>query len=691
MFTINKNHLRTAAFLMLVMLVTAITSCKDDDDAKQTYNFLESFGPCPVARGGELTFIGKDLSSVQSVEFPGGETVTPSFQGNGKFTVTVPESAQPGKLILHTSSQGDIQTVSEIGYSEPVTVANFSPSEQRPGGEVTISGKYLNNATEIAIGQVKISLAPANDAQQSAYDKYVVKVSSTEIKFVVPDDAVTNELTLLDGQAVKCGTLTVTVPKFASWSKSADLLAGSEEVVMNGSDLDLISKITFANGTVIEAANIKLSATKATFTLPLAAGDGAVTMTTVSGVDVAAGSIKTLRPNVTAFGSATDNSFPYCDDLLYIKGTNLNLVKEVILVHKEGKEQVVSSFTTSTDTEKQFTVPELTGTSMVWSNEASSNVPNGDLYIVTQSGERIQVSSADNKLQIGWAEIGAPASYSITAGDLVTMTGCTNTAYMTKVEADGVQVDFTKISKDSYSFVWPLTNPGDAKILTVYYTNGDDNSNEWGTRFTVAASAAIFVTALPETLVNGAATLVKGGNFGKITKVTINGDEQVFALKDENTLFVNVAGVTKSPAEIVFVAENAPESFATKLPVEGLALPVVPFRFGTTDRMTFPFTDGWGPGQCYLPKSAELDKYIQVGAKMTFKVTVGSGGGQWQINNSSWAQYTTLAEWSLTGQDVELVLELTQQMVDDYNATAEGEPWIIMQGDGLTINYIELL
>jgi hypothetical protein len=124
MFTINKKYLRTTAFLMLVLLVATITSCKDDDDVEQTYNFLESFGPCPVARGGELTFIGKDLSSVQSVEFPGGETVTPSFQGNGKFTVTVPESAQPGVLILHTS-KGDIQTVSKIGFSRELAALIF--------------------------------------------------------------------------------------------------------------------------------------------------------------------------------------------------------------------------------------------------------------------------------------------------------------------------------------------------------------------------------------------------------------------------------------------------------------------------------------------------------------------------------------------------------------------------------------
>jgi len=685
MFTINKKYFCAAAFLMLLCVTSAVTSCKDDDEASQSYNFLESFGPCPVARGGELIFLGKDLSSVQSVEFPGGETAAPNFSGKGKFTVIVPSSAQPGYLILHTSN-GDIKTVSEIGYSEPVTVSKFSPSEQRPGGEVTITGEYLSNATEISIGQVKISL----DEESAAYKQYVKSVTNTEITFVVPSEASTEELTLLDGQPVKCGTLTVTVPVFSSWSKSEGLLPGTDAVTMSGSDLDLITSLNFGNGTVLKAADITLSATQATFTLPLTVGDGAVTMTTASGVDIAAGSIATVKPTVTAFGGVYSET-PYCDDIFSIKGTNLQLVKSVIFAFKEEKEPEVTVFTTASNEEIQLEIPELAGGTMKWDNAVSANVPTGELYIITQSGEKIKVSTDDNKLAIGWANIGTPASYEITAGDVVVMTGCTNTAYMTKVEADGVEVEVTKISKDSYSFVWPLTNPGADKILTVYYTNGDSNSNQWATHFTVTASSAIFVTALPESLVNGGATLIRGGNFGKVIKVTINGDEQVFAVKDENTLFVNVSGVTKSPAEIVFVAENASESFTTKLPVEGLALPVVPFKNGTTDRMTFPFTDSWGPGQCYLSKSAELDKYVHVGAKMTFKVTVGDGGGQWQINNSSWEQYTTLAEWSLKGQDVELVLELTQQMVDDYNAKSEGDQWLIMQGDGLTINYIELL
>ena len=678
--------------MMLMVVATAITSCKDDDEASQSYNFLESFGPCPVARGGELTFLGADLRSVQSVEFPGGETVTPTFNGNGKFTVTVPESAQPGVLILHTSN-GDIKTLTPIDFTEPVVVSDFSPKEQRPGNEVSITGKYLSNATYITIGDVKIPLQPSSTEQTATFEKYVTSLTNDEIKFIVPAEAATGDLALVDGQPVVAGTLTVTLPTFSSWSKSEEILPGKDEVVINGTDLDLISKITFANGTIVEGTDIKNSVKKSSvnsisFVLPLTAGDGAVTLTTISGIDVEAGSISVVKPEVTSFGS--DNEYPYCDDLLFIKGTNLQLIKEVIVANKADNVQTVSTFTSASETEIQFAVPEGTGSSMVWNNDKQANVPNGELYIITQSGKRIQVSTEENKLQIGWANIGSADNYSITAGDKVVMTNCTNTAYMTKIEADGLEVEFTKDSKDSYSFVWPLTKPGSGLVLKVYYSNGDENSNEYSDRFEVTATTKIFVTELPEQLLNGSAALVKGGNFNKVTKVTINGAEQVFAIKDESTLFVNVSGVTKSPAEIVFVAENSSDNFTANLPVEGLALPIVPLSISGT-AMTFPFTDSWGPGQCKIVKSAQLSKYVVVGAKMTFKVSVSSDGGQWQINNPSWEKYTTLAEWNKKGEDVDLVLELTKQMVDDYNALSDGDVWLIMQGAGLTINYIDLL
>jgi hypothetical protein len=685
MFTISKKYLCTAALLVLV-LATAITSCKDDDEAKQTYNFLEAFGPCPVARGGELTFIGADLSSVKSVEFPGGESATPVFQGNGKFTVTVPESAQPGILILHTTN-GDIKTVSEIGFSEPVTISGFTPEAQRPGGEVTISGKYLSNATNIAIGQIKIPLQPASDEQQAIYDQYIKSLTNEAITFVVPAEAVTGELSLTDGQAVKCGTITVTTPKFTSWSKSDNLMPGTDEISMTGSDLDLINKITFANGTEIAAADLKLTATKATFKLPLAAGDGAITMTTISGVEVDAGSIKTIKPTVTSFGSA--NEFPYCDDILFIKGTNLNLVKAIIVANKAENEQTVTTFTSTTDTEIQFAVPELIGTSMIWDNAVNNNVPNGDLYIITQSGERIKAST-DNKLQIGWANIGNPASYEITAGDLVTMTGCTNTAYMTKVEADGVEVAVTKIAKDSYSFVWPLTNPGNDKILTVYYTNGDKNDNQWATHFTVATSALPFVLVAPtEKISQGGTIILQGGNFEKITKIMCGDSEltDFTASADGTKLYIEVPATFKACVAALDLIID--ESHKSQTPVLTIGDPEVVLWEGPWDK-----TSAWngfeGLSWGNIPAAF---KNIHVGDEFRIYAT----------NNGGWIQcgFRLADGWKdkypdgtdCQHQQDQLSADgyfswiVTQQMYDEWKVNSNGII-IYLNGDNYVMNKI---
>lgn len=690
MFTINPKYLRTAALLMLICVMASITSCKDDDEASQSYNFLESFGPCPVARGGELTFLGKNLSSVQSVEFPGGETVTPVFDGSGKFTVTVPESAQPGFLILHTTS-GDITTVSKIGFSEPVTVTGISPDTQRPGGEVTISGKYLSNATEIAIGQVKIPLQPETDEQKAEYDKYVKSVSNTEIKFVVPAEAVSDELTLKDGQPVKCGALTVTTPKFTSWAKGDGLLPGTDEVELKGSDLDLITRITFADGTVVEADKMTLAAASAKFTLPLTAGEGAVTMTTASGIEVPAGSIKILRPTVSTFGPVDDwNAFPYCDDMFSVKGANLALVKAIALANSAENEQTVWSFTSASDTEIQFAIPELIGSSMAWDGNANANVPTGRIYVITQSGEKIEVSTDDHKLQIGWANIGAPASYEITAGDLVTMTGCTNTAYMTKVEADGVEVEVTKITKDSYSFVWPITNPGDEKILRVYYTNGDNNSNQWATKFTVAASPLPYVLVAPtEKIAQGGTITLRGGNFDKITKITCaSGELTDYTVGANGTiLYVEVPLTFKACVSALDLVVD--ESKKSQTPVLTIGDPEVLLWEGPWDK-----TSGWngfeGLSWGNIPAAF---KNIHVGDE--FRIYAENKGGWIQCG------FRLADGWSdkfSDGSDCQLQQDqlteggyfswtITQQMLDEWKVDSNGII-IYVNGDNYVMNKI---
>lgn len=77
----KKYSKYTALLMMCLMLVTSLsfTACNDDDfDTNQNRGgiSLEVFGPCPVARGGELRFIGSGMNQINSVTIPGCDDIT---------------------------------------------------------------------------------------------------------------------------------------------------------------------------------------------------------------------------------------------------------------------------------------------------------------------------------------------------------------------------------------------------------------------------------------------------------------------------------------------------------------------------------------------------------------------------------------------------------------------------------------
>src|SRR4030065_429861 len=59
------------------------------------------------------------------------------------LTLTVPQEAVPGYVVLKTPD-GDITTKTEIGFSEPISIAGFTPDIVKAGDELTITGDYLN-------------------------------------------------------------------------------------------------------------------------------------------------------------------------------------------------------------------------------------------------------------------------------------------------------------------------------------------------------------------------------------------------------------------------------------------------------------------------------------------------------------------------------------------------------------------
>ena len=64
----------------LMLSGVTFTSCDDDNDLNTNQYVggvsLNVFGPCPVARGGELRFLGSGLKQIQAVLIPGSGEIT---------------------------------------------------------------------------------------------------------------------------------------------------------------------------------------------------------------------------------------------------------------------------------------------------------------------------------------------------------------------------------------------------------------------------------------------------------------------------------------------------------------------------------------------------------------------------------------------------------------------------------------
>ena len=91
-----------------------LTSCSDDNnfDTNQYKGCvnLNVFGPSPVARGGQLRFLGTGMDQITKIQIPGCEPITDIEQINPQeIRIKVPQEAEPGQLTL-TYPDGEIVT-----------------------------------------------------------------------------------------------------------------------------------------------------------------------------------------------------------------------------------------------------------------------------------------------------------------------------------------------------------------------------------------------------------------------------------------------------------------------------------------------------------------------------------------------------------------------------------------------------
>lgn len=526
-----KTYRKLSAALMACMMVMtsiSFTACNDDDDEFGTNQYtggvkLNVFGPCPVARGGELRFLGSGMDQINSITLPGAGDITDiTVVSSEEIRITVPQNATVGKVVLH-SSKGDITTLTDITYSEPIMLESVSPLAIKAGSELTLKGDYLNLIHEVIFADEVI----VPETEFAAHSRY-------EIRLTVPEEAQSGKVIISDAAEIpnwiySDDELAVTLPAVAKVTDLSDAKPG-DEIALAGSDLDLVKSVIMPNGDEVE---FTVADGKIKFTLPANVSNGTISMIPASGVKVAIATIGVALPEEV---QAVPAANLWAGDVLTLKGVNMEVVTTVVFPN------VADAVTPESKSATELTVKVPVGTQ------------SGNVILNTGSGLTVEVPVATLKPE-NVAYNPVPASL---AGQL-TVNG-KNLQNVKTITIDATAIEVSNPTETSFSVIVPATLNAGENAVTVTMTN--DEVVELPA-IELSAPECAYATVLPgeeDEVKAGDLLVLQVANGDKLTDVKVNGASVQYILNGE-TLYISIPGSTGKNATVTLVSSNGEISY----------------------------------------------------------------------------------------------------------------------------------
>ena len=659
----NKTYKFPALWMMCLMLFSCLTftACDngDDEDTNQYKGgiSLNVFGPSPVSRGGVLRFLGSGMDKVTAVAIPGCDDITDiEVVSDTEIRVTVPQTAQPGLVVLKTP-KGDITTKTELTFTEPIALEAFAPAEVKPGGELTITGEYLNLIKEVIFA----------DEVTVPADEFVSQ-SRQEIKVIVPDSAQTGKFILSDGAEIPNwiyseGELEVTLPSVEAPLDLVDKKPG-DVIRVSGENFDLVKKVQMPNGDEVEFTMTASSeGDELTFTLPDNVSDGEVTVLPASDVKVVVATVVVAMPlNVVAVPAINLRG----GDIITLKGANMDLVTDVTF---PGVEEVVGLESQNT-TEIKVLMPAA--------------AISGDLQLNTNSGKATAVSIATAKPEnISYSAATVPA------GEALTVKGVNMDVVSAVVFSGNVEVTVSDATATAISLTVPTTAETGALLLKM--ANGESVE---APSLTIEKPVCAYLPALPDKLVRGRIVELEIVNADKLTNVLLN-EAAVQYINDaaKGVLMLNVPAELDGTYSLKLISSNGEIAYDVLVVANEETV------------WAGPLDISWGDGGRVLVPAVSFAK---VTAGTVMKVYFDQKDQTWaqaQFNYGDWSGIafslfdttmvpTDIYGWSFESRVMELTL--TQEILDNIQAKQgdcedQTNVGIIIQGSDLTFTKITIV
>ena len=665
-----KKISKIFAMLVVALVGLSLTACSDGDDlSTDQYGndiSLQSFGPCPVLRGGTLYLYGTNLDQIESVNLPGADPITAieTLQSgyNSKISIQVPaEKCETGQIVLKTKKGGEITSVSPITYREDIEITKFFVGSEgtmvgNVGDVVTIKGDYLN----LMHGVIFAGSDTIKEAEFVGHDRYTIQVK-------IPAEARTGVITLTD--TIKDGTsletkeeLTINTPE-ATPIKDRTIKAG-EILSIKGSSFDQIVSVKF-EGATVDAADFKSqSATEITVAVPAKATDGTFYVVTKSGIEVPVGNIITVVPTELV---ATPNPVKNGAELT-ITGKDMDLITGIAFPNAATSELKKVETTKVT-----ATVPE--------------DAQEGDITLSLANGKTVTVAYTLVKPTVASC---TPAA--ITAGEKTIIKG-TDLDLVKSITFPGdvEQTVEVKGTANTLGVAVPAACAGSGFKLNL--KNG--TTIEVKDMLTIKAATDPAIASInPGEAVAGSNITITGKNFQNIQNIYI-GSYKV----NRYTSRTNTEIVCQVPAN----AEAGTYKIVMEDPdgnkIEGPEFKVVPAEKDIATLTTnmdnsaikYPYNFTWDDTGRFRIMKADLIKLgVKVGSKMLFYKEAGATG-QVQINNANWGGIDTPADWN--GDQSCLVKVFDAAMMEAVNSISDGwsDTAFILQGDLKNVTKIAIL
>ena len=667
-----KKISKIFAMLVVALVGLSLTACSDGDDlSTDQYGneiSLQSFGPCPVLRGGTLYLYGSNLDQIEEIDLPGADPITAyevlQSGKQSKISIQVPdEKCEPGQIVLKTKKGGEITSITPITYREDIEITKFFVGSEgnmvgNVGDVVTIKGDYLN----LMHGVIFAGSDTIKEAEFVGHDRYTIQVK-------IPAEARTGVITLTDtskdGASLETKEeLTINTPEVTP-IKDRNIKAG-EVLSIKGASFDQIASVKF-EGATVEAADFKSqSAAEITVAVPAKATDGTFYVVTKSGIEVPVGNIITVVPTQLV---ATPNPVKNGAEIT-ITGKDMDLITGIAFPNAaESKLNKVET------TKVTSTVPE--------------DAQEGDITLSLENGKSVTVAYTLVKPTVASC---TPAA--ITAGEKTVIKG-TDLDLVKSITFPGDQeqtVDkFAAQNAQTIAVTVPAACTGTGFKLNL--KNGTMKEVKDALSIKAATDPAI-ASITPGEAIAGSTITITGKNFQNIQNLYIGSYKVNRYTSRTNTEIVCQVPATAEVGTYKIVMEDPDGN-----KIEGPEFKVVPAEKDIATITTnmdnsaikYPYNFTWDDSGRFRIMKADLIKLgVKVGSKMLFYKEAGATG-QVQINNANWGGIDTVADWN--GDQNCVVKVFDAAMMEAVNSITDGwsDTAFILQGDMKNVTKIAIL